>query len=1058
MNSLKYLTILLTLLTSQEILSQTKFPGCEPGYYTPYPNSFVDVPTPTASSLGKYGDMGMSYYTGTPNIRIPLYTLKVREVSLPIALNYEASGVMPNNLPSCVGQNWTLDIGGVITRTVNDRHDEWKYPRQSGLAQKTHNYFEAPGKLDSLLVHSNNNYSQLKDEVENRNYDLAPDVFTFHFMGKSGRFFMDPNGSWRVMSDDNLEVIFDKNDPSNFTSPLFKNYPYATAYQREQPKTIAGFVIRDDNGNTYYFGYDDSAIEYTTNFWKMSEAEQNESWHAMSWYLTKVEDRLGNELYRLRYERGAYIIQVFNSYFCDEVKEKASGIFPASHDYMVSNMSFPYTFTINSPVYLSNIKTMSGVNVVLKHEYVEDCMATEKLYSSLYNGFSNATDLHHTLASMVQGWNSTDIGAFYYLQNDGKELDRYRYNPQNADKHDILSRSRLKRLRYISINVPNAKPDSYIGFRFQTSYVNHRLRLDSLMVQDAAVNYDVSKGVKEVYRFGYDNFEKLPSDYLTTEIDHWGYYNGTPYFDRSTRRPKNNLEAVRNPNFTYTRIGMLTEIRYPTGGVSQFEYEPNSYSRILAPNRQSYFNTPGTGGGLRIKSIRTLDSKDSHSVLSEHTFNYDIPGTNVSSGELFSTPIYYWPNWRIRCEQKGVTYHMSTTHSSSVVPLANSNGINIGYSYVTETVKNSDGTITEQHVFNYSNLSSIGTNDQRAFVSFGYSNDTTPYDEYSERGFMRGKLISETVYDASGTKAHSTTYHYRTDSPENKYRVPKSNLAYDANGSAQFAHFTGGVNYLYYPKYDCTERIDSDFCSTADSPVATSLKYNKKDIDYVSGYKYQHNMSVRLTYSETATRNGLQESTTYDYANFDNSGNLDSIMLKSTFLLSPLTVTRSSNGTVTSKITTTYRIIPYQARLCVQPDRIIYSNNNARLDTLVTYLKYSPTGAPLEYKEMGKPITYLTWALGDNYLLLKSHSNNKTDVSNSDFLDSDKCRTILKKAMERTDGQTVAYVYNPMFGPIDIIRPNGNVTTYKYDSFGRLTAILDNNGCKRYEYEYNYRR
>ncbi|WP_288146238.1 hypothetical protein, partial [Xylanibacter caecicola] len=43
-----------------------------------------DVPTPNASDLGRYGDIPVSYYTGRPDISIPIYTLKVRDMEFPL--------------------------------------------------------------------------------------------------------------------------------------------------------------------------------------------------------------------------------------------------------------------------------------------------------------------------------------------------------------------------------------------------------------------------------------------------------------------------------------------------------------------------------------------------------------------------------------------------------------------------------------------------------------------------------------------------------------------------------------------------------------------------------------------------------------------------------------------------------------------------------------------------------------------------------------------------------------------------------------------------------------
>src|SRR6186713_262385 len=50
-------------------------------------------PAPNAASLGKFGDIPVGYYTGTPNISVPIYDLKSSRLSLPISLSYHASGV-----------------------------------------------------------------------------------------------------------------------------------------------------------------------------------------------------------------------------------------------------------------------------------------------------------------------------------------------------------------------------------------------------------------------------------------------------------------------------------------------------------------------------------------------------------------------------------------------------------------------------------------------------------------------------------------------------------------------------------------------------------------------------------------------------------------------------------------------------------------------------------------------------------------------------------------------------------------------------------------------------
>ncbi|MEJ0055848.1 MAG: hypothetical protein WDN75_09490 [Bacteroidota bacterium] len=46
---------------------------------------------PNAASLAKFVDIPVSYYTGTPQIGIPIYEIKAGSLSLPVALAYHAS-------------------------------------------------------------------------------------------------------------------------------------------------------------------------------------------------------------------------------------------------------------------------------------------------------------------------------------------------------------------------------------------------------------------------------------------------------------------------------------------------------------------------------------------------------------------------------------------------------------------------------------------------------------------------------------------------------------------------------------------------------------------------------------------------------------------------------------------------------------------------------------------------------------------------------------------------------------------------------------------------------
>ena len=86
----------------------------------------VIPPTPEASAYAKYGEFPVSTYTGIPQISIPLHQIHLESLELPITLNYHAGGIKVEELASRAGLGWTLQAGGLISRTMRGLPDEWE--------------------------------------------------------------------------------------------------------------------------------------------------------------------------------------------------------------------------------------------------------------------------------------------------------------------------------------------------------------------------------------------------------------------------------------------------------------------------------------------------------------------------------------------------------------------------------------------------------------------------------------------------------------------------------------------------------------------------------------------------------------------------------------------------------------------------------------------------------------------------------------------------------------------------------------------------------------------
>ncbi|MFK8101596.1 MAG: hypothetical protein AB8G15_03695 [Saprospiraceae bacterium] len=87
-------------------------------------NPEASVPAaPEVASLGKYGDVPVSNYSGIANIDVPLYTVKSKDISVPISISYFSNGLMVSEEASWTGLGWTLNVGGMISHSIRGKDD-----------------------------------------------------------------------------------------------------------------------------------------------------------------------------------------------------------------------------------------------------------------------------------------------------------------------------------------------------------------------------------------------------------------------------------------------------------------------------------------------------------------------------------------------------------------------------------------------------------------------------------------------------------------------------------------------------------------------------------------------------------------------------------------------------------------------------------------------------------------------------------------------------------------------------------------------------------------------
>lgn len=210
-------TCLLFVLTTGAVMSQD-LPKVVP-------------PSPESASLFKFQDYPVSHATGLPQISVPLYEVKSGSLSLPISVSYHSSGRKVYDETGAVGLGWSLQAGGMISRTVYGKPDDerWDFPspfkRESEISNVTDFlYLAAVGHhpFYSIAYH-----------------DTQYDIFSFSANQLSGKFIL--------------------KDESTIKSPVLIPYkPYVIEWHKVMTEYVVEYFdyinIIDDKGVLYRFG------------------------------------------------------------------------------------------------------------------------------------------------------------------------------------------------------------------------------------------------------------------------------------------------------------------------------------------------------------------------------------------------------------------------------------------------------------------------------------------------------------------------------------------------------------------------------------------------------------------------------------------------------------------------------------------------------------------------------------------------------------------------------------------------------------------------------------
>jgi hypothetical protein len=633
----------------------------------------VSISAPTAASLGKYGDIPVSYHTGIPNIDIPVYTIKSGSLSVPVSLSYHASGLKVQEQAGWAGAGWSLNAGGVITRTVKGSADDRGYTAYQGYINACTKGHYSDFGYNNYLV-SGTNTSLYDGQIAQADQNLTagysdgePDMFFLNFAGYSGKFYF---------NDDRTPVLVPEQDLN-----IQVDYQLGPGFN--------GFIITTSDGTRYHFGrtgnYSSAAdpVESTIPS-TINSGPSFMSAAASSWYLNKVMSSDGMDSITFQYQAESY------SYY-------TWSMFPVTND-AYSGSPTPLSRT-NGVDLVKNMVNGVRLSKIIFPNGTVTFNRSAAARTDLSNGtWGNMTDVVNT--------NSYSLGSIQIADNTGfckKDSLFYGYFSDNTtDFHSTFWGTSL---------------DGYSINSDKTL-----LRLDS--IRESSCDQTL---IIPPYKFSY--FTEFVPRRLSFGIDHWGFYNGvnnnvglipTYTLKDISGVISQKYGANRDAAWPAMRGGTMQKITYPTGGSTVLDFEPNN-TNVNYNNYVSTFATSVTAGytvGSPITQNINL-SGDTYQLivsnsagLASATANVEIYNAGQSvvynSGTIpqGETDTFYFAlpaaaGYSIHVWKEGYTSSTGAvaTFNDQVPHTVNGNVIVGGLRI--KTITNNDGTTLQNTVTNY---------------------------------------------------------------------------------------------------------------------------------------------------------------------------------------------------------------------------------------------------------------------------------------------------------------------------------------------------------------------
>lgn len=504
-----------------------------------YHTNTLPIASPNVAQIGLFIDNPVNVSSGTLAISVPIFTFNQAGLNLPVSLDYHGGGIRVEQQATSVGLGWSLNAGGMISRTIKGIPDEHHTGISGNKPNPPTNFKPNQPSDPNSTTHTSDLWFFMN--MLNNNVDGQHDIFAFSFPGYSGHFII-RNGTVECIPKQDLKISFN-NGTNVFNSQV------GTAFLNR----LSNFTVITPDGLRYEFGkvgsqeeidyvYGTSTASLGLSFLKVPS----------TWHLVKISTSDLKFSLNLNYEAETFSVLNYGSSSQTEMISLSGMAWPLVSNASCSpNMAQPRSSSFTNH-FTRRLISIASNEYALSFEY---SISREDLSTS-------GTNAAKALSSITLSSLGNSVVCKKYILT----MDYFKTTPNSTQWYE-------KRLRLLSVQEKSCN-EVIVTPAWLFDYTTDFVPSFYSTALDFWGFYNGVQSNSNAFMFPSHNPDGESLDAIFTA------YQG----------------ANRFPNSNEVGVAMLSRIQFPAGGAEEFDYEINEYNTHAEQNSRFEYKTTYSSG------------------------------------------------------------------------------------------------------------------------------------------------------------------------------------------------------------------------------------------------------------------------------------------------------------------------------------------------------------------------------------------------------------------------------------------------------------------------------